>query len=225
MTDVLLVEDDDVVRRALTLTLGARGYHVRATPDGASAMREAASKRVDLVVLDLGLPDIDGIELVARLRAFGPMPIVVLSARQDQSDKVRALDAGADDYVTKPFGIEELLARLRAAVRRATPAPGSPTVTTAHFTVDLRRKEVARTDGTAVHLTPTEWSLLETLAREPGVVVESAALLREVWGPTYGSETNYLRVYMAQLRKKLEPDPSRPVHLITTPGIGYRFEA
>ena len=224
MTTVLLVEDDEVVRHALTLTLGARGYEITGAPDGASALDHARRSMPDVVVLDLGLPDMDGLDIVTALRAMGTVPIVVLSARRDQADKVRALDAGADDFVTKPFGVEELLARLRAAVRRATPEPDRPTIETPDFSVDLRRKEVVDPSGELVHLTPTEWSLLECLARHPGEVIDGAQLLRDVWGPMYGTETNYLRVYMAQLRKKLEPNPSSPVHLVTIPGIGYRFD-
>jgi len=223
VTSLLLVEDDAVVRRALTLTLGARGYEVVGVGDGAAALAAVHRRIPDVVILDLGLPDLDGVEVLAGIRAIGPIPVVVLSARQDQSDKVRALDAGADDYMTKPFGIEELLARLRAAVRRARPPTDRPSLVTADFIVDFGRKEVRRDDA-VVHLTPTEWALLEVLAQQPGIVVAGVDLLRDVWGPQYATETNYLRVYMAQLRKKLETDPSRPIHLITSPGLGYRFE-
>ena len=225
MTTVLLVEDADVVRHALMLTLGARGYEITGAPDGESALDQARRSMPDVVVLDLGLPDMDGLEVLTELRAMARVPIVVLSARRDQADKVRALDAGADDFVTKPFGVEELLARLRAAVRRATPEPDRPTIDTPDFSVDLRRKEVVDPAGNVIHLTPTEWSLLECLARRPGAVIESSQLLRDVWGPTYGTETNYLRVYMAQLRKKLEPNPARPTLLTSEPGIGYRMNS
>jgi len=224
VTEILLAEDDDVVRRALTLTLGARGYNVEAVPDGASALRAARARPPDLVLLDLGLPDLEGVEVVEQMRALTKVPIIVVSARRDQADKVGALDAGADDYVTKPFGFEELLARLRAAERRAAPTLERAEITTAEFTVDFVRKEVRGPDAQVIRLTPTEWMILEVLARQPGVVVAGPDLLREVWGPTYGTETNYLRVYLAQLRKKLEPDPGHPRHLITSPGLGYRFE-
>ena len=186
----------------------------------------AAEQAPDLVLLDLGLPDIDGTEVIRRVRGFSDVPVIVLSVREAQTDKVAALDAGADDYVTKPFGMDELLARLRAAVRRAEPvtAPnGEAVVETESFTVDLAAKKVHR-DGKDVRLTPTEWHLLELLIRNAGRLVSQKQLLQEVWGPSYRKETNYLRVYMAQLRRKLEADPSAPRHLITEPGMGYRFE-
>ena len=178
-------------------------------------------------MLDLGLPDLDGTEVIEGLRGWTPVPILVLSARTDSTDKVRALDAGADDYVTKPFGMAELLARLRAAVRRAavSSVDGEAVLRTADFTVDLAAKTVALADGVEVHLTPTEWGILELLVRHRGKLVGQRQLLREVWGPSYGSETNYLRVYLAQLRRKLEPVPSRPKYLITEAGMGYRFDA
>jgi two-component system KDP operon response regulator KdpE len=179
-----------------------------------------------VVLLDLGLPDMDGSEVIRGLRGWTRVPIIVLSARHTSGEKVRALDAGADDYVTKPFGMDELLARLRAAVRRAEPEPGAepePVVATEAFTVDLAARRVRR-DGADVRLTPTEWHLLEILVRNPGRLIPQTRLLQEVWGPAYRTETNYLRVYLAQLRRKLEPDPSRPRHLITEPGMGYRFE-
>jgi two-component system KDP operon response regulator KdpE len=223
VTKVLVVDDEPQLLRALRITLRARGYEVDVAPDGKSALEAAAHRHPDLIVLDLGLPDLDGIEVIEGLRPWFTGPIVVLSARQDSDDKVLALDAGADDYVTKPFGMDELLARLRAALRRAAPAPDSVVVSTDAFTVDLAAKRVTVGDND-VRLTPTEWGMLEVLVRNPGRLVARKQLLREVWGPNYGDESNYLRVYIAQLRRKLEPDPARPRYLITEPGMGYRFE-
>ncbi len=225
MTDLLVVEDDDQLRKALVLTLRSRGYGVHAAATGAEALARVQSSRLDVVILDLGLPDIDGIVVIERIRQSSTVPIVVLSARRDQSDKVTALDAGADDYLTKPFGIEELLARLRAAQRRAGAAPDSGVVHTEDFDVDLGRKRVVGPTGAEVHLTPTEWGVLEVLVRAAGLLVTGPDLLREVWGPQYETQTNYLRVYLAQLRHKLEPDQGRPRYLITAPGLGYRFDA
>ncbi|MBI1376889.1 MAG: response regulator [Frankiales bacterium] len=225
MTDLLVVEDDDQLRRALTLTLRSRGYSVHPVATGADAVTRVQGSRLDAVVLDLGLPDLDGLVVLERIRAVSDVPVVVLSARRDQRDKVTALDAGADDYLTKPFGVEELLARLRAAQRRAGPAGGAGLVRTDDFVVDLGRKTVTGASGREIHLTPTEWGVLEVLVRADGLLVPGADLLREVWGPAYESQTNYLRVYLATLRRKLEPDPSRPRYLITAPGLGYRFEA
>ncbi|MFB9904263.1 response regulator [Allokutzneria oryzae] len=225
MTTVLIVDDEPQILRALRINLNARGYDVLTAGDGATALKEAALGKPDLVVLDLGLPDMDGTEVIAGLRGWSPVPIVVLSARSDSAGKVRALDAGADDYVTKPFGMDELLARLRAALRRsATRDTGEPLVRTASFTIDLAAKKVHR-DGREVHLTPTEWGVLEILARSNGKLVTQKQLLREVWGERYTTETHYLRVYLAQLRRKLEPEPSNPRHLLTEPGMGYRFES
>jgi two-component system KDP operon response regulator KdpE len=223
MTSVLVVEDDPQLRRALTINLRARGYEVQAVGDGASALSAAAAELPDLVILDLGLPDMDGVEVVGGLRGWTAVPSIVLSARDGQRDKVAALDAGADDYVTKPFGMDELLARLRASLRRAAPAEDLPTVTAGALLIDRRAKRVTRS-GEDVRLTPTEWHLLEVLVRDPGRLVPGRQLLQEVWGPAYGQETNYLRVYMATLRRKLEELPSQPRHLITEPGLGYRFE-
>ncbi|USX51471.1 response regulator [Lentzea sp. HUAS12] len=225
MTKVLVVDDEPQIVRALRINLSARGYEVLTAPDGATALRLAADGKPDVVVLDLGLPDMDGTDVIAGLRGWTSLPIIVLSARTDSADKVDALDAGADDYVTKPFGMDELLARLRAAVRRsaATGPEDEPVVKTASFTVDLAAKRVLK-DGTEVHLTPTEWGLLEVLARNAGKLVAQKQLLRDVWGPAYEKETHYLRVYLAQLRRKLEPEPARPRHLLTEPGMGYRFE-
>ncbi|MER7824680.1 MULTISPECIES: response regulator [unclassified Streptomyces] len=227
MTRVLVVEDEPQIVRALVINLKARRYEVDAAADGATALELAAARHPDVVVLDLGLPDMDGVEVIKGLRGWTRVPILVLSARHSSDEKVEALDAGADDYVTKPFGMDELLARLRAAVRRAEPAAGSGEdeviVETADFTVDLAAKKAAR-EGRDVRLTPTEWHLLEVLVRNRGKLVSQKQLLQEVWGPSYGTETNYLRVYMAQLRRKLEADPSHPRHFITEPGMGYRFE-
>ena len=223
MTRVLLVEDEGGIARALRMNLVARGYDVDLAPDGVTALGLATARPPDLVILDLGLPDMDGTEVILRLREWSSVPVLVLSAREGQSDKVDALDAGADDYLTKPFGMDELLARIRAALRRAQPAGNEPIITTEAFTLDLSAKRVTR-DGMPVRLTPTEWHLLEILAKNPGTLVGKQHLLTEVWGPTYAAQTNYLRVYMAQLRRKLERDPSHPRHLLTEAGMGYRFE-
>ncbi|MFI0452759.1 response regulator [Actinomadura sp. 6N118] len=223
MTRVLVVEDEPQIVRALRINLKARGYEVEAAPDGRTALDLAARHRPDVVILDLGLPDMDGGQVIRGLRGWLSVPIIVLSARQDSTDKVEALDAGADDYVTKPFGMDELLARLRAAVRRATPAEEAAVIATQDFTIDLAAKRVTR-QGTDIRLTPTEWHVLEVLVRHAGRLVSQRQLLREVWGPAYEHETNYLRVYLAQLRRKLEADPAHPRHLITEPGMGYRFE-
>ncbi|MFT2018613.1 response regulator [Streptomyces sp. 796.1] len=223
---VLVVDDEPQIVRALVINLRARKYEVDSAPDGATALRLAAARHPDVVVLDLGLPDMDGVEVIKGLRGWTRVPILVLSARQTSDEKVEALDAGADDYVTKPFGMDELLARLRAAVRRAEPvgqSEGAVLVETDSFSVDLAAKKAHR-DGADVRLTPTEWHLLEVLVRNAGRLVSQKQLLQEVWGPSYGTETNYLRVYMAQLRRKLERDPSHPRHFVTEPGMGYRFE-
>ncbi len=220
---VLVVEDDANLARALAINLRARGYTVDLASNGTSALHLASHRSPDVVVLDLGLPDMDGTEVIAGVRGWSKMPIIVLSARQTSHDKVDALDAGADDYVTKPFAMDELLARLRAAIRRSG-VEGSETVavTTPDFSVDLATHQVTR-DGRVVKLTPREWGMLETLVRNSGRLVSQQQLLLAVWGPGYDTETHYLRVYMAQLRRKLEPDPARPVYLITEPGMGYRF--
>ncbi|KDN85423.1 response regulator [Kitasatospora sp. NPDC059646] len=225
MTRVLVVDDEPQIVRALVINLKARKYEVDSAHDGASALELAAARHPDVVVLDLGLPDMDGVEVIRGLRGWTRVPIIVLSARHASDEKVEALDAGADDYVTKPFGMDELLARMRAAVRRAEPvsAEGEPVVATESFTVDLAAKKVNR-QGADVRLTPTEWHLLEVLVRNSGRLVSQTQLLQEVWGPAYRKETNYLRVYLAQLRRKLEADPSHPRHFITEPGMGYRFE-
>lgn len=226
MTKVLVVDDEPQIVRALRINLAARGYQVLTAHDGTAALKAAADAKPDVVVLDLGLPDIDGTEVIAGLRGWTTVPIIVLSARIDSTDKVEALDAGADDYVTKPFGMEELLARLRAAVRRSSGVgeDGESVVEAASFTVDLAAKKVRRADE-EVHLTPTEWGILEVLVRNKGRLVSQRRLLQDVWGPAYATETHYLRVYLAQLRRKLEPQPAHPRHLLTEPGMGYRFEA
>src|SRR3984885_11293551 len=224
MTRVLVVDDDPQLLRALRINLSVRGYEVITALTGSRALALAAEHPPQVVILDLGMPDISGIEVLAGLRGWLTGPVIVLSARTDSSDKVGALDAGADDYMTKPFGMDELLAWLRAAVRRAAPAPDEPVVTTPDFTVDLATKRVTR-DGADVRLTPTEWQLLEILVRSRGRLITQKQLLQDVWGPSYGSESNYLRVYIAQLRRKLEPEPSRPRYLLTEPGMGYRFQA
>lgn len=222
MTRVLIVEDDPGLARALAITLRARRYEVDVAHSGAGGLDAVANRPPDLVVLDLGLPDIDGMDVLRALRGWTHVPVVVLSARQASHDKVEALDAGADDYVAKPFGMDELLARLRAATRRGAVDEPPPVVETATFTVDLVRRRVLR-GGTEVRLTPTEWRLLEILARNLGRIVGRRELLQELRGPHLDHETHYLRVYLAQLRRKLEEDPARPRHLLTEPGVGYRL--
>jgi two-component system KDP operon response regulator KdpE len=224
VSTILVVDDDPALVRALTINLRARGYEVHAASTGAGALHLAATHPPDAVVLDLGLPDLDGSEVIAGLRGWTDVPILVLSAREQSRAKVAALDAGADDYVVKPFGMDELLARLRAAIRRGSPAPAQPTITTDAFTIDLTAGRVTSSGGADIRLTPTEWHLLEVLARNPGRVVDHGTLLTEVWGPAFREQTNYLRVYMATLRRKLEPDAANPRHLLTESGRGYRFE-
>ena len=223
MTRILIVEDEPELLRALGINLRARKYDVVTASDGTTALRLASRNPPDLVILDLGLPDMDGTEVIRGLRGWSQAPIVVLSAREGQSDKVDALDAGADDYLTKPFGMDELLARIRASLRRAQPAESEPVIRTSGFTIDLAAKRVT-TEAGPVRLTPTEWHLLEILAKNAGKLVSRQQLMTEVWGPAYAKETNYLRVYMAQIRQKLEADPSHPRHFLTEPGMGYRFE-
>jgi two-component system KDP operon response regulator KdpE len=222
VTSVLVVDDDPAIQRTLAIGLRARGYDVLPARDGRTAVDACHDDEPDVVLLDLGLPDLSGVEVLRAIRAWSQVPVIVLSARHGSDDKVEALDVGADDYVTKPFGMDELLARVRAAVRRAVPdQPPEPVVTDA-FTVDLAATRVYR-DGEEVRLTPTEWRLLEALVTRPGRLVSQRQLLSEGWGPGYTVETNYLRVYLAGLRRKLEADPSRPRHLVTEPGMGYRF--
>ncbi len=223
MTRVLVVDDEAPIRRTLAANLKARGYDVDLAETGEEALALAARHHPDVVVLDLGLPGMDGLEVIDGLRGWSRVPIVVLSARGSEPDKVAALDGGADDYVAKPFGMDEMLARLRAAVRRSLPAEEAAAVTTEHFQVDLADKRVLDATGAPIRLTPTEWQLLEVLVRHAGKLVTQRQLLHDVWGPQYGEESNYLRVHMAHLRSKLEPDRSRPRYLITEPGMGYRF--
>lgn len=224
MTKVLVVDDEPQLLRALATNLQARGYEVETAATGEAAVELAARANPDLVILDLGLPGISGLDVINAVRAWSTVPILVLSVRDAERDKVVALDAGADDYVTKPFAIEELLARVRAATRRATPTAEEAAVETADFVVDLAARQ-ARTTAGEVRLTPTEWHILEVLARHHDKLVTQRELLQQVWGPGYETETNYLRVYMAQLRRKLEPNASRPRSLITEPGIGYRLKS
>jgi two-component system, OmpR family, KDP operon response regulator KdpE len=225
VTRVLVIDDEPSILRALRINLTARSYEVSTASDGASGLAAVSRERPDVLILDLGLPDMDGTEVIYGVRGWTSTPIIVLSVWDQEQQKVAALDAGADDYVTKPFGMDELLARLRAAVRRSAPAPDEPVVTTPDFTVDLAAKRVTRDGDGDIRLTPTEWQLLEVLVRNRGRLVTQRQLLQEVWGPAYESESNYLRVYVAQLRRKLEPEPSRPRYLLTDPGMGYRFRA
>jgi len=224
MTRILVVDDEPQIRKALSVNLTARGYEVDLAGSGEEGLALAAARHPDLVLLDIGLPGIDGVEVVRGLRGWSTVPIIMLSVREAEADKVRALDAGADDYVSKPFGMDEVLARMRAALRRHQPAPEEAKVTTAHFTLDLGDRSVQRADGApAPHLTPTEWAIVEALVRHPGRLVTQRQLLQTVWGPQYERETNYLRVHLAAVRKKLEPEPGRPRYFLTEPGIGYRF--
>jgi two-component system KDP operon response regulator KdpE len=218
---VLLVDDDATLRRTLGIALRAAGHEALLVADGRSALQALREDKPDVVVLDLGLPDVSGVEVLRQLRGWSTTPVVVLSARAESTEKVQALDLGADDYVTKPFGMDELLARVRAAARRA--GSDLPVLDAGDLVIDLPARRVTKA-GTVVRLTPTEWGLLEMLVRTPGRLVTQRDLLHEVWGPSYGRETNYLRVYVGGLRKKLEDDPGRPRHLITEPGMGYRFE-
>jgi two-component system, OmpR family, KDP operon response regulator KdpE len=245
MTRVLVVDDEPQILRALRINLRARQYEVNVAATGTEALEVAAAHPPDLVILDLGLPDIDGLEVIGGLRGWTAVPIIVLSGRADSTDKVEALDAGADDYVTKPFGMDELLARMRAAVRRTPAAEAPPRVRLGDLVVDLAAKRVTRDlaggatarsdedEGAAgggpppdgdIRLTPTEWHLLEVLLRNPGKLLSHRQLLHEVWGPGYDNAGGNLRLYMAQLRRKLEPDPARPRWLITEPGMGYRYQ-
>ncbi|MGE0877934.1 MAG: response regulator [Acidimicrobiia bacterium] len=227
MTRVLVVDDEPAIRRALAVNLEARGYDVDAAATGEEALHLAAAKHPDLVVLDLGLPGISGLEVLHGLRGWTDVPVVILSARESEDDKIRALDAGADDYVTKPFGMGELLARLRAVNRRRSVAPEAAVFTCEHFTVDLANRTAAAT-GEAVHLTPTEWTIVEALVRSAGRLVTAKQLLQKMWGSGALGDpsvvgTGALRVHLAHIRRKLEPDPARPRYFLTDPGIGYRF--
>ena len=223
MTRVLVVDDEPQIRKALRVNLAARGYDVDLAATGEEALSLAAARHPDVVLLDLGLPGIDGIDVIDGLRGWTSVPVIVLSVRGEEADKVAALDAGADDYVTKPFGMDELLARLRVVERRRLPAVDSPVVATDHFEIDLSAKRVVA-GGDEVRLTPIEWALVEQLVRHPGRLVTQRHLLAEVWGPQYTTEANYLRVHFANIRRKLEPAPNRPRYFVTEPGMGYRFD-
>lgn len=226
MRTILVVDDEPQLLRALQVNLQAEGYQVLVALDGMTALEYVENRHPDLIVLDLGLPDINGVDVITKVRRTDSTPIIVLSARHGSEDKVRALDAGADDYVTKPFGLDELLARLRVAERRLTASDGGEqlsVVDAAGFSVDLINRKVTR-DGELVRLTPREWAILQLLVRNPGRLITQQQMLKKIWGPAYGSETQYLRVYMGQLRRKLEADPARPRHLLTEAGMGYRFE-
>ncbi len=224
MNRILVVEDDPTIARALMVNLRARGYEALHATTGAEALAAAADRSPDVVLLDLGLPDIDGLTVIDGIRGWSQVPIIVVSARHEAESKIEALDRGADDFVTKPFSLGELLARLRAALRRSGGEESQPIVHTedGHLCIDLAAKTVTRA-GEKVHLTPHEWGVLEVLVRHAGGLVSQSDLLQQVWGPSYGKETNYLRVYISQLRQKLEEDSSAPVHLITELGMGYRF--
>jgi two-component system KDP operon response regulator KdpE len=225
-TKVLVIDDEVRFARALAISLRARGYDVATATTGEEGLELAAQGHPDVVVLDLGLPGIDGLDVVRALRGWTTVPVIVLSARHGEPSKVDALDAGADDYVTKPFGMDELLARLRAVVRRAAPdGDEAPVVTTDAFTLDLAAKTATHSAGDPIHLTPREWGVVEVLVRNEGKLVSQKQLLQEVWGPRYEKETDYLRVYLAAVRRKLEPDSSRPKYFITEPGMGYRFQS
>ena len=224
MTRVLVVDDEPQILRALRINLRVRNYEVDTAATGTEALEMAGRHPPDLVILDLGLPDLSGLEVIEGLRGWTAVPIVVLSGRADSADKVEALDAGADDYVTKPFSMDELLARMRAAVRRSGPPEDEPQINLGHLIVDLAARRVDGGPHGDIRLTPTEWHLLEVLLRHPGKLMSQQQLLTEVWGPGYASATGNLRLYMAQLRRKLEPDPARPRWLITEPGMGYRFQ-
>lgn len=223
MSRILVVDDDPALQRTLRINLRARGHEVLLVGSGTQAVAVFTAEAPDLVVLDLGLPDLDGVEVLRRIRKQSAVPVIVLSARQEADDKVEALDEGADDYVSKPFSMDELMARVRAAIRRVgTESEAPPTYTSGSLELDFAAN-IASRDGVEVHLTPTEWRLLAELARYEGRVVSHEALLRTVWGPSYGSELNYLRVFANQIRRKIEPDPAQPRYLINEPGLGYRL--
>ncbi|MBV9412584.1 MAG: response regulator [Acidimicrobiia bacterium] len=225
MTKVLLIDDEVRFLRSLAISLKARGYDVDTATTGEEGLDRAARGRPDVVVLDLGLPRMDGIDVLKRMRGWSEVPVIVLSARHQEPSKVAALDAGADDYVTKPFGMDELLARLRAALRRGSPSDEQPRVVTDDFTIDLDTTRITGAHGEEVRLTPTEWGIVSVLVRNAGKLVSQRQLLHEVWGPDHETETHYLRVFLAAIRRKLEPDPSRPRYFLTEAGMGYRFEA
>lgn len=222
MTRILCIEDEPTLLRTLGANLRARGYDIDLVNSGELGLEVAARKKPDVVIVDLGLPRMSGLEVIRSLRQWTEIPIIVLSARDTEFDKIGALDAGADDYVSKPFGMGELLARIRAALRRSNNTEELPIIATADFTVDLVAHRVTTREGDA-RLTPIEWSLVEVLVRNSGRLVSSRELLRAVWGPEYGDETNYLRVHMAHIRRKIEPEPAVPRYFLTEPGMGYRF--
>jgi two-component system, OmpR family, KDP operon response regulator KdpE len=222
---VVLIEDEPQIRRFLRATLGTQGYRLFEATSGADGLVDAASRQPDVIILDLGLPDMDGLEVIRRLREWTHTPIIVLSARGQERDKVAALDAGADDYVSKPFAAGELMARLRVALRHAAAGEsGEPTFTVGTLRVDQVKRQV-QVNGKEIHLTPIEYRLLTVLVRHAGRVLSQRQLLKEVWGPNQVEQAHYLRVYMAQLRRKLEADPARPRYLLTEPGVGYRLAA
>ncbi len=223
MTRLLLIDDEERFAHTLGISLRARDFDVTTVPDGTTGLKAAADLKPDIVILDLGLPDMDGLEVLRALRAWTAVPVIVLSARHTDATKVAALDAGADDYVTKPFSINEFLARVRAALRRVTAGDAQPVIETEDFTIDLVAKLVTDPEGAVIRLTPTEWGVVEVLVRNQGKLVSQRQLLQEVWGPAYERETNYLRVYLAAVRRKLEPVPSTPRYFLTEPGMGYRF--
>ncbi|MBG6059347.1 two-component system KDP operon response regulator KdpE [Cryobacterium sp. MP_M5] len=223
---ILIADDDPQILRALRITLTARGYDIVTAQDGTAALNAAIEHHPDLVMLDLGMPHLDGLGVIAGLRGWTQVPILVVSGRSGAADKVDALDAGADDYVTKPFSIDELLARIRALTRRVSSADDEPVIVFGDVTVDLSARSVSRLRlgrPEPVRLTPTEWRILEFLLRNPGKLVPRQSLLTDIWGPHHSTDSGYLRLYLAQLRKKLEPDPSRPRYLLTEAGMGYRF--
>lgn len=224
MSRLLVIDDEAPFACALSIGLRARGYEVDWAANGRAGLEVAARDHPDLILLDLGLPDLDGVEVLQALRTWTATPVIILSARSQEQAKVEALDSGADDYVTKPFGIDELLARVRTALRRGKPGEDQATITTEHFTVDLVGKQVTNNAGQQVRLTPTEWHMVEILSRHVGKLVSQRQLLQEVWGPQYENESDYLRVYMGRIRRKLEPDASRPRYFLTEPGMGYRFQ-
>lgn len=223
MSKILVVEDETPLRRALTVNLTTRGYDVIEAPDGETALIKAATDNPDLVLLDLGLPGIDGLQVIAGLRGWTNIPIIVLTVRDDQKTKVIALDTGADDYVTKPFGMDELLARVRVALRRTRAGDDHKSITTDHWTLDLGDRSATSAAGESIRLTPTEWALIDHLVRHQERLVTQRQLVTAVWGPTYDPDPNLLRVHLTHIRKKLEPDPTRPRYFITEPGLGYRF--
>lgn len=224
---ILIADDDPQITRALRIMLTSRGYHVHTALDGHKAIDLAVDHPIDLYVIDLGMPNLDGISLIEAIRGWSDAPILVISGRTNASDKVRALDAGADDYMTKPFAIDELLARIRALERRMPRPSTEPIISFADITINLAARTVTRTigdRGVGIRLTPTEWKVLEVLVRNPHTLVTRESLLREIWGAEHFGDSGYLRLYVSQLRKKLEPDPQNPVHLVTEAGMGYRFE-